>query len=132
MAKFSFSNFNKEHKDYMTLEELVKKNGLDQVYQIKKIWINTKSAYNPETPVVEIEECHVNIPPHQIFEVKEMLADDDCVEAIEAGYCGFKIREYEKILENGKGKKKIVKVCYNAEWTDVDPDDFPSYDEDDE
>ena len=74
---------------------------------------------------------NVNIPPHQVYEVKNMLASEDALAAIREGRAGFVIREYDKELTNGK--KKVIKKCYAAEWIDVDPEDFMDYeDQDDE
>lgn len=131
MSNISFSNFNKEHKEYLKLEELYKKNGKSAVYQIKNIWINTNSDYYEETPVAEIGECNVNIPHHQLPIIKNILKSAEAMETIENGEAGFTIREYEKVLKSAKGKKDTIKLCYEAVFCDVDPEDFPE-EEDDE
>lgn len=132
MAKnfFSFSSMNRERKQYVNLESLFTHDGEGTEYQIKNAWINTKSAFNPESAVVEIGMYNVNIPPHQVYEVKNMLASEDALAAIREGRAGFVIREYDKELTNGK--KKVIKKCYAAEWIDVDPEDFMDYEDQDE
>lgn len=126
-----FNSYNKKYTEYTNLEGLAEQNGLDKVYQVKKLWINYKSDYNPETPVADLGFCKINIPPHQVYQVKEMLEDEEAVKEIDLGHLGFKIETYEKTIKSGK--KEVKKTCYKAIWLDVDPDDFPDYsDEDDE
>ena len=131
MAKniFSFSSINRERKEYVKLESLFNHDGEGTEYQIKNAWINTKSAFNPESAVVEIGMYNVNIPQHQLYEVKKILASEEALAAIEEGRAGFVIREYDKELTTGK--KKVVKKCYAAEWIDVDPEDFMDYEDED-
>lgn len=147
MAQFSFSSFNKErlfnfdtsiinelhpqteaqrkeHDDrYTNLESLYKENGPDKEYQIRGLYINTKSEVVDEAPVAALSTIYVNLPPHQLIEVKSMMGDKNAVRAINNGYAGFVIRTYEKKL----GKQ--VKLCYAAKWIDVDPDDFEDEEE---
>lgn len=144
MAQFNFSSLNKEplftfdpsvindlhpqteaqrkiHDDrYTNLEELYKKNGPDKVYQIKALYINTKSEFAEEAPVLALADVYVNIPAHQLSAIKEMINDKNAVRAINMGFAGFTIRTYEK---DRKGK---TQTYYSALWTEVDPSDFES------
>lgn len=125
---FSFNSFNNERLftfdttpitgKYVKLKELYEKYGADKVYQIKALFINTKSDINEEEPVAALEDTYVNLPVHQLRDVKKMRGDKIAVSAINRGYCGFTIRVYEK--EVGKS----IKTCYAAQWCDVDPEDF--------
>ena len=142
MAGFSFSSFNKErpftfdtsiiselhpqtesqrkiHDDrYITLKELFEQNGADKEYQIRWLGINTKSEYNDESPVLALSTIYVNLPQHQLVEIKSMMGDKNAVRAINSGYAGFKIREYTTKIN------KKEKICYSAQWIDVDPSDY--------
>ena len=139
---FSFSSFNKEkifsfdtsiiselhpqteaqrklHDDrYTNLEELYKENGEDKEYQIRWLGINNKSEYNEEAPVLALSTIYVNLPQHQLVDIKSMMGDKNALRGINAGYAGFKIRQYTKTIN------KKEKVCYSAVWIDVDPSDY--------
>ena len=118
MAKFTFTKFNKEKLfdidttefDYTSLEDLYNANGENAVYQVRGLYIGTKSNYDPETPILATNEEYVNLPVHQLEEVKAMLADRRAVDAINAGDCGFKIEKYYQ--------KRFKKDCYTAIWCD--------------
>ena len=116
MAKYSFAKFNKERLfdidttefDYVDLEDLYNKNGEGAVYQVRGLYIGTKSNYDPETPILATNEEYVNLPVHQLAEVKAMIADKHAVEGINSGACGFKIEKYYQ--------KRFKKDCYAAIW----------------
>ena len=69
-----FTSFNKKRLfnvdtsefDYTKLEDLYKKNGPDWEYQLKAVYIGTKSEFDPETPMVAIDGFYVNLPVHQL------------------------------------------------------------------
>lgn len=148
MSRFSFASLNKEplftfdasiinelhpqteaqrkKKDarYTNLEELYKKDGEGVKYQIRALYINTKSEVAEESPVAALSTIYVNIPLHQLEAVKEMRGDKNAVAAINDGYAGFYIRPYKKTI----GKK--VETFYSAVWCDVEPEDFEEPDED--
>ena len=135
---FSFSNFNKERLfdfdtskitgKYTSLEELFKENGPDKEYQLKAVYISKFSQFADEAPIAALADTYVNLPSHQLSDVKSMMNDANAVRAINTGYAGFTIRPYEKsiTLKNGKVKKDTY---YSAEWIDVDTSD---YEEDEE
>lgn len=119
----------KEHDDrYTNLESLYKENGEDKVYQIKALYINTKSVIEEvkEAPVVALATIYVNLPVHQLGAVKSMRDDKNAVRAINMGYAGFTIRPYQK----ERGKKK--ETYYEAKWCTVDPEDFEDIESDED
>lgn len=122
---------------YASLEDLFKANSEDTIYRVDGFFINTKSRLNDEAPVAVIsaegleampatrkvkhddgtEEtvdasdkpgCYVNIPQHQLNEVKAILADPEAIECINAGEFGLSIRPYFQ--------KTYAKDCYSARW----------------
>ena len=118
MAKFSFAKFNKERLfnvdtsdyDYVKLEDLFEKDGEGAVYPVLGLYIGTKSKYDAETPILATDEAYVNLPVHQLGEVKAMLEDRDAVNAINAGQCGFTIEKFHQ--------KRFDIDCYSAKWCD--------------
>lgn len=120
----NFTQFNKQRLfdidtsefDYTNLETLYKKNGEDYEYQVKAVYISTKSEFDPESPLICIDGYYVNIPQHQLADVKAMLASKQAIRAINEGSAGFVIRKYYQ--------KKYKKDCYTAEWIDVDPQEY--------
>ncbi|MBO7733563.1 MAG: hypothetical protein J6S67_13445 [Methanobrevibacter sp.] len=117
MARFSFASFNKKRFDvdttdfdYKDLEDLYNADGDGAVYLIKGIYIGTKSKFDPETPIIATDECFVNIPVHQLQDIKDMLACDDIVEEVNNEHCGFTIQPYIH--------PEYQVQCYQAVWVD--------------
>lgn len=130
MSKFNFSKFNstnskfdidssefrvnpKTGKPYFKLAEMVEEYGEDVMFQVTGLYINKKSAYDAETPVVATTMEFVNVPVFQLAEVKAMIADDEAVEAINAGECGFTIEAYDH-PDYGK-QLKVVWCAYEPD-----------------
>lgn len=132
MARYSFNRFNKERVfdfdtqaisgEYTNLENLFKRDGEGIVYQVKGVYVSTKSEFADESPIVALGDTYVNFPQHQLKDIKDMLEDKNAIKAINDGYAGFTIRQYTKNLKGKNGKMK-PKDCYSAEWCDYDPDD---------
>lgn len=118
-----FSNFNTQRLfdidtsgfDYATLEDLYLQSGKDEekVYVLRGIYIGTKSQYSDEAPIVATGDSYVNIPQHQLPEVKAMLASQSAVRAINDGEAGFTIKHYYQA--------RFKRDCYKAVWCDVNP-----------
>ena len=116
--KYSFGKFNKEKIfdidtsdfDYVSLEDLYNRDGEGAVYRIRGLYIGTKSNFDPETPILATDNEYVNIPVHQLDEIKAMLADKQTIKAINDGDCAFVIETYHQ--------KRFNKDCYAAKWVD--------------
>ena len=117
---FNFSKLNKERLfdvdtsdfEYTNLEELFEENGDDKVYKVTGVYVGTKSQFDDETPLVAIEDRYVNLPQHQLSQVKDILADKTAIKAINDGKCGFVIESYYQ--------KRFKKTCYVARWGSYD------------
>lgn len=118
MSKFSFGSFNKvrlftidtQEFDYVSLEDLYQENGPDAVYCVRGLYIGTKSTYADESPLLATDKEYVNLPQHQLDEIKNMLADPRAIEAINNGHAGFVIEQFYQ--------KRFKKYCYVARWVD--------------
>lgn len=92
---------------YLTLSELIKQNGEKMIYQVRAIYFNTKSRYGAH-PVIACEGFNVSLPKH-LNEVCHKIADSvEAVEGINAGECGFIIREYTS--------KNYNKNAFTVDW----------------
>jgi len=116
---FNFEKLNKKQifsyevsgeESYTNLEYLFKRDGEDSsvTYQIHGVYIGTKSNFDPEVPMVLIENFYVNLPVHQLDEVKQILADPEAIRAINEGKAGFSITTYLQ--------KRFNRICYKAVW----------------
>lgn len=81
--------------EYVTPIDLVTKHGLDYVYPLRAIYINSKSKYG-ESPVFATDSCFVNIPSHMTETAKQILDDEKAVEQINNGQVGIKMYAYTK------------------------------------
>lgn len=124
MAFKSFASFNRTRLfnidttdfEYLKLKDLYERDGDGATYVIRGLYLGTKSDFAEETPIVATDDCYVNIPQHQLIDIKEMLNDKQAINMINAGTAGFMIDKYVKKLKNG------TKTCYKAVWVDLDAD----------
>ena len=82
----------KSHK-YYSLSDLATDNGLDKVYKVMALFINTKSRYG-NAPVIVTDNELVNVPSHLLETFDNIFKDLDSVNAINEGKVGFKIYAY--------------------------------------
>lgn len=95
---------------YHSLSDLFEKNGKNKTYPVKALYINKKSRYG-DAPIVATDECLVNLPSHLLDTVKEMINDDELVDAVNAGKFGFTIYTYEN--------KQRKELCFSVNWVDM-------------
>ena len=115
-----FTNLPEGVDEYISLEELYETNGAGKVYCLRALYINTRSDFAPETPVALTNNYYVNIPVHQLQEVKAIMNDALAVNAVNNKKAGFKIESYRK--------EKYNKTCYRAVWCNYD-EEFDDSDE---
>lgn len=123
-AKFNKTRFNYDAvtrewgKDkYKKLSEIYDMFEPDTVFAIHSAFTidNSDGKYpgmiGKEAAVVTIDDWFVNVPDHQLEEVKSMLADQEACEYINEGKAGFVIRPYET--------PKRKETCYSMKWVDI-------------
>lgn len=91
--------------EYVKLTELK----VGETYRLCGFYINQKGEYGA-SPVAILEDRFVNLPKHLLEVVRDMLIDDETIEAIRAGKFGFVPREYV----DKKDKKRV-----SVEWCDL-------------
>lgn len=127
MAFSSFSSFNKERLfdidtsdfEYLKLKDLYERDGEGEIYPVRGIYIGTKSEFADESPVLATDTHYVNLPQHQLIDIKEMLNSRQAINCINNGGAGFTIEKYNKKLKSG-----ATKVCYKAHWVDYESGDI--------
>ena len=104
-SKFTFKTV--DDPQYVSLEVLYNEDP-EQIHDVKALYINTKSRFG-DAPCVAIDPVIiVNLPSHLLETVKEMINDDECVDAINNNEVKFKIYSYKD--------KTFNKTCYSVEW----------------
>lgn len=96
--------------EYHTLSELYSDNGKKKVYPVKALYINKKSRFG-DAPIVATDECLVNLPSHLLDTVKDMMKDDEVVDAVNESKLGFTIYQYENKNRN--------EMCFSINWVDM-------------
>ena len=94
--------------EYKKLEDLYVE-GEVNIFPLKALYVNTKGKFG-DKPLAVTDKCFVNLPNHLLDTVKEMLADDELIKAINEGEVGFEIYSYED--------KTYNKLCYSVNWID--------------
>lgn len=95
--------------EYRSLHDLFNDNGKDFVYEVRALYINKKSKFG-ESPIVATNQYLVNLPKHMTDTVKEMMRDEEFVNAVNSGTIGFTIYTYET--------KNRAELCYSVNWVD--------------
>lgn len=106
-SKFTFDTSN---LPYMERRLAFEQYGKDAV-KVTAIYINTKSKFG-DAPVVATEKELINLPAYMLNECKEIIADQDDVDAINAGKVGIVFEEFED--------KTFHKKCIGSRWVDLD------------
>lgn len=94
---------------YASLADLYNQYGKDHVYPLLGIYINTKGKYS-DAPVFATDGVLVNIPSHMLDVSKQIMNDDEAIEAINAGHAGFRIYSYHDDKHN--------KNCWSVDFVD--------------
>lgn len=80
-------------------------------YVIVSMFINSKSPYGPQ-PIVAISDGNmVGLPADKLDDVKDMLRDQEVIDAINAGRFGFNVYKYDT---------KTRKGCTGINWVDIE------------
>lgn len=115
---FSIGRFNKgsqftyklpEDSEFKKLSELLP----DSSYRVRGLYISSKGKFG-DHPVAVGDSFYIDLPKHLVGVVKEMIADPEVVEAINAGVVGLKAEAYHS--------KQFDKDCFGVEWVDIEPD----------
>lgn len=103
--------FNADGKDlpFMKLYDFVSEFGTDDIVKVVGMYTHNKSQFG-EKGIIITPNCNIDVPEHLIPMIKEVIAEDALVEAVNAGHCGLKIRSYE----DSKGIKR-----WSATFVDI-------------
>lgn len=108
VKKFDFTN--EENAPYFSMEELYK-GDIVRPLELKGVYINSNSKFG-EQAVAVFNGFYVNLPKHTVETVKEMLIDEEFVQAVNAGNVYVDVEKYYS--------KKYNKDCYSPIWVDVE------------
>ena len=88
--------FNADGKDnpFMKLSEFVQEFGTDDIVTVLGMYIHNKTKFG-EKGIIITPNCNIDCPEHMIDMIKEVIASDEMVAAVNAGKCGLKIKSYE-------------------------------------
>lgn len=77
---------------------------LDQEITVRGALISKGGKYGDSASIIT-DNCFMNIPNHMIDDVKELLADQEAIDQVEAGKLAVSIYEYED--RNGATQRSI-------------------------
>jgi hypothetical protein len=89
---------------YVSLKELYQNNGKDKVYDLCGMYINTKGKFGDQA-VIYTDKFYVNTPGHMLERCQEILHDQETIDDINAGRCGFTVYAYTD--QNGTERYSI-------------------------
>lgn len=97
---------------YKKISDIVNDNGLDPVYVVAALFVNTKGKFD-DHPVAALPqiEALVDLPSHMTESVKEILQDPEAVADIDSGKVGIKFEKYIA--------KTYNRECLGCRWVDI-------------
>lgn len=109
--------------NYITPKDLYERDGVEEIYVVRAVYLgkmdkdlrkdDLRGKEDKETACVATDEFYVNVPDHQIKEIKEILDSQEMIDAINDGLCGFELVPYE-----ARGEQ-FVKL----RWVDLEADE---------
>lgn len=118
MSKFNHGNnvFGIDTKDYdfEKIEDAYNDDHFaDHTFNVYGLFINKGGKYQPHpVAIVDTEnKIAVDLPSHLTDDVQQMLDNDEIIQYIKDGHCGFKIEPYFS--------KNWKKNFYGVQWLDI-------------
>ena len=108
---FNKTSFGIDTKDYeyIKLSDLAKASSPDEIHPINGLYVHC-SALGDSPVVIDVQTKKlVNIPKHLGETFREILANDEAVQAIKDGKVGYTIYTYES----------HAKTCYGISFVDI-------------
>lgn len=93
---------------YTSLKEVYKDSKKGHIFLVKGVYTSDKGKFGPSANVAT-ESFRANVPSHMVETIKEILADEEDIAAINAGKVGFKVYTY----------KNEYGTQYGLEWVDL-------------
>ena len=103
-------NIDSDNFPFCELSELVKENG-HKTLTVQGLF-TYKTKKNKTRPCLIADSHKINLPDHMLKEVEKLLNDQEAIDLINGGHCGFKTSEYED-TKNGNG------TCYSGSFIDI-------------
>ena len=108
------SKFKVDAKDFpfCELSEIIKENG-HKILKVQGAFTYTIKNKNKVRPCLIADSHKINLPDHMLKEIEKLIEDEEAINLINAGKCGFKTSEYED-TRNGNG------TCYSGSFVDIE------------
>lgn len=100
-----------EKAPFKSLKELYNGENGKNTYRVYGVFLNRKGKFG-DSPVAISEDFYINLPAFLCMDVKEMLCDNECIDAMNKGKIGFEIYRYTP-------KDFPNKECYSVRWVDL-------------
>ena len=85
-------NFNSDGLIFITLDQYVKDFG-NKSFTVREVFINPKSKFGPRACVVS-DTHKINLPKHFNSDVEKITNNQQFIDAINNGKCGFQPEQY--------------------------------------
>ena len=83
----------------------------DTTWVIKALWVNEESKFGP-CPIITLEDRYISLPRHKLQMVRDLIVDDEAVDAINNGKLGFTVYQYND--------EKHDNTCFSLNLVDID------------
>lgn len=101
---------NSDSFPFVNLKEVAQENGL-KILKVQGAF-TFRGKKDKERPVLIADNLKINLPDHCLNDIKKLLGNDEYIQAVNDGKCGFQITSYED-TEYGNG------TCYSGTFCDI-------------
>ena len=98
---------------FTDLKTVATENGIDKILRVQGAFVfENKKGKKKLRPVLIADGHKINLPDHMLKDIQKLLSNDEYIQAVNDGKCGFQITTYED-TEYGNG------TCYSGIFVDI-------------
>lgn len=87
--------YNADTNEYIGITDFLKDHDRDITYQVHGMFVTKGGQYGPRGIII-LDGYNLYVPKHLNDTIQMIRKDNTLVEAINAGHCGLKFRDYTK------------------------------------
>lgn len=103
--------YNSDNNIYVGVNEFLKDHDKQITYQVKGMFVTKGGQYGPRGIII-IDGYNIYAPAHMVEKINTIRSNPDMVNAINAGLCGIRFRDYEDKKRAGVIRTTIDIVDY--------------------
>lgn len=113
-----FSNIVTDGFNYVDLTD-IESHSQGKPYVIHGMYVQNKGKFGPEPVAINKDDkVLINLPHFLVDDVKEMLADQEVIDAIKANKVGIQVTHFTNAYSKRDANGNLIPFC-SVEWIDL-------------